>query len=213
MLIASCGTCSCSLISSICARLAGSVTLGRLSSLSTAWWVFFQTFELIDSSRNERMWKCKLWCEPLLWLPFSTLINEINKVFIWAAHLGVKILVTRNTNPATGVWHNYRVVVLIKENFSSSWPCKHRSWWNTFYFHHESHMFFFIFTWEQRVTNVELIEDATETPHINSCIIRYAEDDLGCSIEARLDIGVDLLIFKATTTKIDNLDAWFINFP
>lgn len=72
-------------------------------------------------------------------------------------------------------------------------------------------MLFLIFAWEERVADVQLIEDATKTPHVDGCVVRDAEHDLRCSVESRLDVGVDLLVFETARAEIDNLDSRLVD--
>ena len=72
-------------------------------------------------------------------------------------------------------------------------------------------MFFFVFSWEKRVAYIQLVEDASEAPHVNGCIVRNAKHNLRCSVEATLDIGIDLLVFKAATAEVDDLDSALVD--
>ena len=72
-------------------------------------------------------------------------------------------------------------------------------------------MIFFIFTREQRLPNVELVEDTAERPHVDGGWVGNTEHDLRCSIEATLDVGVDLLVLEATWTEVNDFNSWFVN--
>lgn len=72
-------------------------------------------------------------------------------------------------------------------------------------------MLFFIFAWEERIAYVKFIEDAAKGPHVYGCVVRNSEDDLGCTVEPRLDVGVDLLVFEAAAAKVDDLDARLVD--
>lgn len=44
-------------------------------------------------------------------------------------------------------------------------------------------MIFLILSWEQRVANVKLVEDAAEAPHVDGCVVWNAEYNLWSPIE------------------------------
>ena len=68
-------------------------------------------------------------------------------------------------------------------------------------------MILLVLSREERVANVELIEDAAETPHVDCPVVWYTEDDFGCSVESRLDISVYLFVLETATAKINDLDT------
>lgn len=74
-------------------------------------------------------------------------------------------------------------------------------------------MVLLVLTWEERVTNIQFVEDAAETPHVYSAIVWDTEDNLWGSVEPRLDIRINLLILKAATAEINDFDPRFIYFP
>lgn len=57
------------------------------------------------------------------------------------------------------------------------------------------------------LSSVELSKDATETPNVNLFGVLDPENDLGRSVEARLDVGVDLLIPEAPRAKVDYFEV------
>ena len=69
-------------------------------------------------------------------------------------------------------------------------------------------MLFLVRAREQREARVQLNDYAAEAPHVNLLRVReQTEDDVGRSIEPRLDVRVDDLVGKATGAKVDDLDA------
>lgn len=62
-----------------------------------------------------------------------------------------------------------------------------------------------ILTREQRVAGQQLSQYAAEAPHVNGKTVPRAEDHLRGSIETRLDVGVDPLVFKTAGAKVDHL--------
>ena len=72
-------------------------------------------------------------------------------------------------------------------------------------------MVLFIFTREQRLPNVELVEDTAERPHVDGGWVRNTEHDLRCSIKATLDVGVDLLVLEATRSEVNDFNSWFVD--
>ena len=87
--------------------------------------------------------------------------------------------------------------------------------------HDTRELLLLIFTWEDGKTSVELGQDATQTPHVDSHTIVHAKNDLGRTVETTLNICVHLqavnhrsvntishtfFVLKARTTKVNNLD-------
>lgn len=153
------------------------------------------------------MRKCLLRRQPLLWLPFDAFINKVNEVPVGTVHDVVKILSIWHSNLSSRVWSDNWIVIIIEEHFSPGRSGKNGSWWNTLDLHHECHVVLFILSWEQWIANVQLVEDAAKTPHVNGSAIGDAEDNLWRSIESRLDIRINLLILKTATAKIDDLNT------
>lgn len=58
-------------------------------------------------------------------------------------------------------------------------------------------MILLIFSGEEWLADIELVKDATKGPHVNSCRVGDAKNDLGSTIESTLDICVDLLVLEA----------------
>lgn len=72
-------------------------------------------------------------------------------------------------------------------------------------------MLLLVFTREQRVSNIKLVQDAAKTPHIDGTVVGYAENDLGSSIEARLNVCIDFFVRKAATAEVNDLDSRLID--
>ena len=60
---------------------------------------------------------------------------------------------------------------------------------------------------------VEFLADASGDHRADAGGEGDAKDDLGRSVEPRLDVGVDFLVLEAARAKINDLDAGLINFP
>ena len=145
------------------------------------------------------------------WVNECTYINEIYEVSIWAVHQSIEVFVSRHPYLATGIRCNHWVVVVIKEDLSSRGLDEDRSWRDSFDFHHECHVVFLILTWEEWISNVEFIENTSKAPHINSSTIGNAENNFGSPIESGLDIRINLLVFKTSTTKINDLNTRLVD--
>lgn len=68
----------------------------------------------------------------------------------------------------------------------------------------------FVLAREKGVSGVELSEDAAEAPHVDCACVGDAEDDLGGSVEARLDVSVDSLVYEAARAVVNYLDAGLV---
>jgi len=72
-------------------------------------------------------------------------------------------------------------------------------------------MLLLVFTREEGVADVEFVENAAERPHVNGCVVRDPKNNLRRSVEARLYVGVNFLIFETTTAKVDYFNAGLVN--
>ena len=74
----------------------------------------------------------------------------------------------------------------------------------------KSELLHLVLTREKRVTRIELCQDTTEAPHVNSSSVWDSEDDLGGSIKPRLYVSVDSFVLEARRSKVDDLDSRLI---
>ena len=64
----------------------------------------------------------------------------------------------------------------------------------------------FVRPWEEWEASEQFNHDAAEAPHVDGSRVRDAQDDLGRSVEATLDVCVYALILEAAASVIDDLD-------
>ena len=57
--------------------------------------------------------------------------------------------------------------------------------------HDTRELLLLIFTWEDGKTSVELGQDATQTPHVDSHMVIHPKNNLGRTIESTLDVCID----------------------
>lgn len=63
----------------------------------------------------------------------------------------------------------------------------------------------FVLAGKQRVARQQLGQYAAEAPHVNGEAVARAQDHLRRTVEARLDVGVDSLVFEAAGAKVNYL--------
>lgn len=66
-------------------------------------------------------------------------------------------------------------------------------------------MILLVLSWKEWITHVELVQNATKTPHVDCAAVGNTKYDLGGSIEARLDVCVYLLVLEAATAEVNDL--------
>lgn len=76
----------------------------------------------------------------------------------------------------------------------------------TKYFHDASQLLLLVLSWEDGVAREQFCKDTTQTPHVDGQTIAHAQNDLGRSVESRLDVRVDLFRFEAAGSEINDLD-------
>ena len=67
-----------------------------------------------------------------------------------------------------------------------------------------------IFSWEQRLPQVEFSNHTPEAPHIDLWSIVGPQDNLGGPIESRLDVGEKLFAYVTRGTHIHQLNSCFL---
>lgn|SRR5690242_940711 len=72
--------------------------------------------------------------------------------------------------------------------------------------HDASKLFLLVLARKDGVTGEELCKDTAETPHVDSQAIAHTQYDFWRTIEARLDVSVDLLVLETARSKVDDLD-------
>jgi hypothetical protein len=79
--------------------------------------------------------------------------------------------------------------------------------WGPQNLHDTRQLLLLIFTRKDRESRIELGEDATQTPHVNSHVIVHAQDNFRRPIETALDISIDYawLSILGTTVRINSL--------
>lgn len=79
--------------------------------------------------------------------------------------------------------------------------------WHSLDLHNATELLLFIFAREEWVSCIELGEDTSQTPHIDSHVVRHAKNNFRRTVETALDVGVYLLVLQTTASKVNDLDA------
>ena len=104
-------------------------------------------------------------------------------------------------------------VVIIEEHLSSRCHHDHRPGWDSFDFHNALNLLLFVLTCEYWEANVQFVENASQTPHIDGRRVPDAHHDLWCSVEPTLDIGVELVNLVSSTSKVNYFDSTLVWLP
>ena len=97
----------------------------------------------------------------------GTYIDKVDKIFVTAIHLRIEILVAWDPDLAPAVWHDNRAVILVEEHLASAAASQDRAGWDSLDLHHQGHVVLLVFAREERVTNIKLVQDAAEAPHVD----------------------------------------------
>ena len=87
---------------------------------------------------------------------------------------------------------------------------KNFNWWHAEDLHDQGQLLSFTLSRKDWYTCVELDQYAPKAPHIDGSGIWNTNNDLGCSVEARLDVRVNSLVGEARGSKVNNLDAGLV---
>lgn len=105
------------------------------------------------------------------------------------------------------------MVIIIKEDLAAGSKHDHGTGRQAFDFHDALHLLFLVFTCEDRVAYVELVENASKRPDVDSWCIPDAHHNLGGTIESALNVGVELFSFVSSTTKVYHFYSTLVRFP
>ena len=147
------------------------------------------------SSLDPRMLECLFRSHTLLHLPLKTLVHKVNEHVILALHHFSQAFGVRVPYLTLRIRVLQWPIVVIEEDLSAGSHYNHGTRWETFDFHNALDLLFLILTGEYWETNIQLIEDAAQRPHINCRGISDSHHDLRSSVKPRLDVGVELISF------------------
>ena len=71
-------------------------------------------------------------------------------------------------------------------------------------------MLFFVLTCKDGEAHEELVKDAAEGPHVDGRRIPNTHHNLRGAVEARLDVGVELVRLIGATAKVNHLDSTLV---
>lgn len=147
-----------------------------------------------------------VWFHTSIRIPTQTFGQEIEKRFVVTLQRLLKGLGTRSSSFAFGgdckSWFAKRV----KEQLLSCGLFNQSLVRRTKHFHYTSQLFLFVLTRENGVSSQELGKNTTNTPHIYRHAIGHSQNDLGRTIESRLNVGIHSLVLVTAGTEIDDLD-------
>ncbi len=103
-----------------------------------------------------------------------TYVYKIYEIAVLAIEHLRQRLAPRYPDLAPCIWFNLRLIIGIKENFPSARSRQHAAGRDALDLHHHGHVLFFVFTCEEWVTYIELVEDAAKRPHIDGGGVRDA---------------------------------------
>lgn len=131
---------------------------------------------------------------PSLRIPYKAPRNEVNKVIVLAPqNLGKRFCAWSSTTTLR-VHHGSGCAIVIEEESLSGATIDEVLIWGPQNLHDTRQLLLLIFTRKDRESRIELGEDATQTPHVNSHVIVHAQDNFRRPIETALDISIDLLM-------------------
>lgn len=132
--------------------------------------------------------------------------DKVNKSFVITFQRLAKIPGARPPTPAfrgnTKPWLTHRIK---KQLLAAALLNEMLLRW-TKYLHDTRKLLLLVLSGEDRVSGVELGENAPQTPHVDRHPVRGTQDHFGRSIKPRLDVRVYLFIFKTAGTEINDLD-------
>ena len=140
-------------------------------------------------------------------VPMKASLNKVNERLIIAFKDLIQVFRCRLPDLAPLAWHEYWSAIILEELFPSLTILEHIRARYPADFHHHSKLLHLVLAREKRKANAEFRHDTSEAPHVDGTSIGNTQDDLGCSVKARLDVGVNPLILEAGAAEIDDFDA------
>ena len=151
---------------------------------------------------------------PFLGIPFEASANEIYKRWVWSlsqfVHNVVEafllLLLGQNFE---GSWD--RVIFELREELLPLRVLQDLLRWHSNHIDDELELLLFVGSREEREACKQFDDDAAKTPHVNLLgVWEETQDNIRCSVEPALDVGVHDLIFKASATEISDHDSRFV---
>ena len=106
-----------------------------------------------------------------------------------------------------------RLVVFVEEDLSPRCHNYHRSRRHSLHLHDALNLLFLIFSCKNWESNIELVENAAERPHVDGGRVPDPHHDLWRSVKSTLDVSVKLISFIGSTAEINDLNSTFVRFP
>ena len=153
-----------------------------------------------------------LWGHSFFYFPFQTLIHKIYEEIIVTLHQFFKTFCIWNSNFAFWVWILQRSIIIIKKYFSSTCHYYHGSGRNSFNFHNTLYLFFLIFSSKNWESNIQLVKNASERPHIYRRWVPDSHHYFWSSVKSTLNVSIKLICFISTTSKINNFNSTLVRF-
>lgn len=155
---------------------------------------------------DEFMSNSLVWFQALIGVPTHTLCEKVEKRLIVTFQHLRKGLRGWATSTSLGGDGETRFSNRIKEQLSAGAFLNEVLFRWSKDFHNACELLLLVFTREYRDPSEEFRHNASNTPHINRQAIGHSKYNLGGSVESRLNVRVDLLIFKTTGAEVDDLN-------
>lgn len=144
---------------------------------------------------------------PSFGIPNQTPCYEIHEVFILAPKDLCKRFSPWSSPAPFGVHHWPWSTIIIEEEPFPRAAVNEVLVWGPQYLHNTRQLLLLVFTGEDGEASEQFGKDATQTPHINAHVIVHAKDDLRRTVEAALNVRVDLFVFEAAAPKVNDFDG------
>ena len=148
-----------------------------------------------------------IWGHASCRVPMKASLNKVNERLVIAFKDLIQVLRSWLSDLPPLAWYEYRSPIILEELLPSLTIPQHIRAWHPAYLHHHSKLFHLVLAREKRKANAEFGHDAPKAPHVDSASIWNTQDDLGCSVKARLNVSVNSLILEAGAAEIYDFNA------
>lgn len=147
------------------------------------------------------------WRHALDGIPLKALIQKVNELLVSTLKDVFDALSIWLPSLSARVRLQLGLTIRLEEDLGSSADGEQGLGWHTIKLHNICELLVLTFTWKKWEATEHFRNDGTERPHVNSCGVWYAEDDLWRPVESTLDVRIDALAHEARAAIVYQLQS------
>lgn len=140
-------------------------------------------------------------------IPSQATFQKAHEALVIARQDGSELLSGRATLLPSRIGYNTRLALRIKKHFLAIRDGHQLVGGSAENLHDACELLHLVFTRKQRISCVQLSQYAPKAPHVNRSVVRQAEYYFWGTIESRLNVSVNTLVFKTRGSKVNDFNS------